>query len=847
MSLISEVFRGVHFDIGNRELYEDRVTALQITTAADLTLDIALVADGVGGENKGERAAQIAIDTTIASIKESHKTEVPEVLQEAVKAANSAVHSEFRSHEGASCTLSVAAIHNNDRLYIANVGDSRIYLFRNGDIIQLTLDHVFATIVPIQGKMTVADAVSNPNADVIMRALGPKSKMPVDIGFHHNDRTETLTDYKNAQTLGRNGLELIKGDAIIVCSDGLFRPSPQDGEPVTRPEEIIQVLSSQKEDRAARALVSFALGRDVDDNVSVALLQTSDPTIDQVIFGSPNGAIGVGTAPPVDNSFSRFMILSVGAFIGLLLISLITAFFLMRRFSNQEQEQLAMENTRSALSLLQEQRRLQTIEAQRDDLQATSEMSTREYELDLITTQTVDAIIALTEAAIPTETPVPTNTPRPPLVEDQIGFYFVGLNLEGLKLFEDERISEDERLEFQINHTEEDLKPGSIYGFPETAIEFNQIDSQMEFELFEGSDIFVQTGRYSERVEAELPVINSNNVSNVFVSTQGQCMAIDYSEERERIDAFCFDGTCRYRIDRSTPELIPEGKKVTLFTDDLDKEVEFHNITAVEAIKYEELLEQTSSGREDIEACLIGFIPPTPTPTATPTIVVERPTLSPTETPTIRPVQSSGGPSATRTPTPRPTSTSRPATSTPTRRPSTPTPTTGPTNTPISSTPTLPPPPPPEDTPIPTRTPTNTPTRTPTRTPTNTPTRTPTRTPTNTPTNTPLPTATDTLVPTPTETLVPTPTETLVPTPTDTLVPTPTETLVPTPTDTPIVPTDTPIVPTDTPIVPTDTPIVPTDTPIVPTDTPIVPTETPDTSTNIVDPTDTPAVPTDTP
>ena len=86
--MISEIFHGVHFDIGNRELYEDRVASLHITTAGGLNLDVAIVADGVGGENKGERAAQIALDTTIAHIRESQETSVPAVLKEAAVAAN---------------------------------------------------------------------------------------------------------------------------------------------------------------------------------------------------------------------------------------------------------------------------------------------------------------------------------------------------------------------------------------------------------------------------------------------------------------------------------------------------------------------------------------------------------------------------------------------------------------------------------------------------------------------------------------------------------------------------------------------------------------------------------------
>ena len=273
---MSKIIKGYHFDTGTRELYEDRVRAGSIKRANGDVLDFAIVADGVGGENNGERAAQLALDAVLVYLQNGLEKSIPSLMSKAFHSANHEVYWSTRNDKGTSTTLTLALIVNEKTLYIANVGDSRVYLVRGNKVSQLTLDHSFKNIIPIQDKMSPKAAASNPRADVLMYAIGLDETVPVDIGFHINPELSEK-EYKRAQLRGNKGLPLKTGDSVIVCSDGLFGLSPTDGRPLISDEEMLQVVTAQEGNRAARGLVSFSLGRDADDNVSVALLQTPDP------------------------------------------------------------------------------------------------------------------------------------------------------------------------------------------------------------------------------------------------------------------------------------------------------------------------------------------------------------------------------------------------------------------------------------------------------------------------------------------------------------------------------------------------------------------------------------------
>src|SRR3990170_1120939 len=152
---MAEVLLGSDSNPGGRKYNEDRCAVDHFATRSGLQLDVAVVCDGVGGEEYGERAAQLAVDTVLAYLRSSQETEIPRLLTAVVRAANAAVVAEAGRLEGnraMASTMALALIVDGQTLHIANVGDSRIYLCRAGTFEQLTRDHTFANVMVWLGE-----------------------------------------------------------------------------------------------------------------------------------------------------------------------------------------------------------------------------------------------------------------------------------------------------------------------------------------------------------------------------------------------------------------------------------------------------------------------------------------------------------------------------------------------------------------------------------------------------------------------------------------------------------------------------------------------------------------------
>ena len=195
-----------------------------------------LVADGMGGHQSGELASRLAVDQVIRHYVDAPGADVGRALRRAIGMANAALYSQSRrgSETGVGRdwgTTMVAAVVRGADLWIANVGDSRAYLLRGGRLRQLTEDHVLG---PDSGL----------GLHVITRALGRKPGVEVDIF---------------------PPLRLRTGDRILLCSDGLTSPLP---------DERIQALAGRyPPQEAAEALVRAANERGGPDNVSVVIVE----------------------------------------------------------------------------------------------------------------------------------------------------------------------------------------------------------------------------------------------------------------------------------------------------------------------------------------------------------------------------------------------------------------------------------------------------------------------------------------------------------------------------------------------------------------------------------------------
>ncbi|HEY6039839.1 MAG TPA: protein phosphatase 2C domain-containing protein [Kofleriaceae bacterium] len=158
------------------------------------------VSDGMGGHQAGEVASAIVIATLIKSLT-AHATESPDhALELAIRDANQAVRAaaEAQDKQGMGATLTAVMIDGEDA-WIAEVGDSRAYLLRKGQLRQLTRDQSFVQLLVDAGAITIEEAKTSPRKNVILQAIGTAPALTAAIGR----------------------LLLRRGDRLLVCCDGL--------------------------------------------------------------------------------------------------------------------------------------------------------------------------------------------------------------------------------------------------------------------------------------------------------------------------------------------------------------------------------------------------------------------------------------------------------------------------------------------------------------------------------------------------------------------------------------------------------------------------------------------------
>jgi len=300
---------GAHQALGRRETLEDRLRAAELTTAGGLTLTLAMIADGVGGAAFGERASELAVETAFQTVITSPAADpriIPFLLRQALEQAQAAILAEQRADKAKremGTTAVLVAIHGN-ALYLANVGDSRAYLLRDGKLHQITRDHSWGLEMLRQGLLRDAEeADRHPKSGELYRSLGEAENFKVDLGIYLNGVIQEEAAAAN------QGLPLGPNDRLLLCSDGLVRERLNGGGHYVEDEEIVRVLSARAPADAAVDLIDLAVKRRADDNVSAVVLEMP-------------GSKRVFALPP----WSRYAALGAGAL--LLLAALL--FFLLR-------------------------------------------------------------------------------------------------------------------------------------------------------------------------------------------------------------------------------------------------------------------------------------------------------------------------------------------------------------------------------------------------------------------------------------------------------------------------------------------------------------------------------------
>ena len=249
---------GVSTNIGKRNHQQDAAMVENDYAYTDTSKMIAILCDGMGGLAGGEIASNLCANTLY---KEFHEVDVTDNVAGFYKAAIQKVDRLVKELEdadhkplGAGTTLA-SIIVIKDKLYWASVGDSRIYLIRDNEIAQITIDHNYSLILDQkvrEGSITKEEADSHPKREALISFIGMG-------GVRHID-------------LNPNPFQLRNEDYIMICSDGLYRSLSE--------EEMKDVIvnTQQNVTATADALVNRAIQKRFknQDNTTVVLVQYFD-------------------------------------------------------------------------------------------------------------------------------------------------------------------------------------------------------------------------------------------------------------------------------------------------------------------------------------------------------------------------------------------------------------------------------------------------------------------------------------------------------------------------------------------------------------------------------------------
>lgn len=221
-------------------------------------LGLYVVSDGMGGHARGDRASAIAVDVVRGHVQahaelqrnvangEALPSELVEVAKGAVEAACAAVYGEATSspqYAGMGCTLSLL-IFAGRHVAMAHVGDTRVYLARQGRLDQLSTDHTLVRELLQSGLVTEADIAGNPYEHVLTRAVGTQPSVQVD----------TL------------GIEVLPDDRFLMCSDGLTNYVKDE-------RWLTERIATSEPDAIVHELVEFANRSGGEDNITVVALE----------------------------------------------------------------------------------------------------------------------------------------------------------------------------------------------------------------------------------------------------------------------------------------------------------------------------------------------------------------------------------------------------------------------------------------------------------------------------------------------------------------------------------------------------------------------------------------------
>ncbi len=208
---------------------------------------LAIVADGMGGYEGGQEASHLAVETVISSYRDGNGNDPQEILIAALQAAHERVREHGFAHPrlrgmGTTCTA-IAVVGRS--LHYAHVGDTRLYLVRDGQITQITRDHSYVGRLVESGAISREEAEKHPQRNILTAALGTSADLIMDAPGHPEP--------------------LHTEDVLVVCSDGLWGQ--------VHDSEILEAVQHKSPEAAGRELIELARERGGPDNITLQILR----------------------------------------------------------------------------------------------------------------------------------------------------------------------------------------------------------------------------------------------------------------------------------------------------------------------------------------------------------------------------------------------------------------------------------------------------------------------------------------------------------------------------------------------------------------------------------------------
>jgi protein phosphatase len=248
---------GRRTDIGRRREHNEDCLAIyhhpEFEDEAGSRGTLLIVADGMGGYAAGEIASRTAVEAILNAYYGNLSDDVTQGLTRAVRDANRAVLDEANrdaDRAGMGTTLALAVVWSG-HLAVANVGDSRVYLIRDGRIAQISRDHSWIAELLAVGKITPEEARHHPMRNVVTRSLGGRPDLDIEV---------------------YPPLKLRRGDIVLVCSDGLWG--------MVSAEQMLQIVESHSAQAAADALVAAANDAGGHDNITAIVCRVVNADVE---------------------------------------------------------------------------------------------------------------------------------------------------------------------------------------------------------------------------------------------------------------------------------------------------------------------------------------------------------------------------------------------------------------------------------------------------------------------------------------------------------------------------------------------------------------------------------------